>query len=97
MTTTSSGAPAVELVDLWKLFGHTKVVRGLNLQIPTGCVFGLMGPNGAGKSTTIKILMGMLRATWGHVNVLGLDVPADGIELRQRVGYVPERGERAAS
>ncbi len=90
MTTTSSGTPAVELVDLWKQFGHNNAVRGLNLQIPPGCVFGLIGPNGAGKSTTIKMLMGMLRSTWGHVNVLGLDVPAEGIELRQRVGYVPE-------
>jgi ABC-2 type transport system ATP-binding protein len=90
MSPSASGTPAVHLDDLWKIFRHTNAVRGLNLQIPPGSVFGLVGPNGAGKSTTIKMLMGMLRPTWGRVQVLGLDVLAQGIELRQRVGYVPE-------
>ncbi|MHB0959852.1 MAG: ABC transporter ATP-binding protein [Pirellulaceae bacterium] len=90
MNISSSTTAAVELVDLWKHFRRAEAVKGLNLQIPPGCVFGLIGPNGAGKSTTIKMLMGILRPTRGHARVLGLDVLAQGLELRQRVGYVPE-------
>ncbi len=90
MNMTHDAAPAVELTDLRKTFRRAEAVHGLNLQIPAGCVFGLVGPNGAGKSTTIRMLMGLLRPDQGSVRVLGLDVIKQGVELRQRVGYVPE-------
>ena len=65
-------------------------MNNLSLKIPRGSTFGLIGPNGAGKSTTIKMLMGMLSITAGEARVLGIDVAADPVEVKQRVGYVPE-------
>jgi ABC-2 type transport system ATP-binding protein len=90
MTIPSPGGPAIELVGLTKHFGRTPAVNDLSLTIPRGGAFGLIGPNGAGKSTTIKMLMGMLSITSGSARVLGVDVAADPVEVKQRVGYVPE-------
>jgi ABC-2 type transport system ATP-binding protein len=90
MTTTADHGPAIELVGLTKRFGRTPAVDDLSLQIARGSTFGLIGPNGAGKTTTIKMLMGMLRATAGQARVLGMDVFAEPVRVKQRVGYVPE-------
>lgn len=90
MTTKTDNGPAIELVGLTKRFGRTLAVDDLSLEIPRGSTFGLIGPNGAGKSTTIKMLMGMLSRTAGEVRVLGMDVLAEPVRLKQRVGYVPE-------
>ena len=90
MTTPSQDGPAIELVGLTKRFGRTLAVNNLSLTIPRGSTFGLLGPNGAGKSTTIKMLMGMLSITAGEARVLGIDVAADPVQVKQRVGYVPE-------
>lgn len=90
MTTRSDNDPAIELAGLTKCFGRTLAVDDLSLQIPRGSTFGLIGPNGAGKSTTIKMLMGMLSPTAGEVRVLGTDMFADPVWVKQRVGYVPE-------
>ena len=90
MTTPAQDGPAIELVGLTKRFGRTLAVNNLSLEIPRGSTFGLLGPNGAGKSTTIKMLMGMLAPTAGQARVLGIDVAADPMEIKQRVGYVPE-------
>jgi len=73
-----------------KRFGRTVAVNNLSLTIPRGRTFGLLGPNGAGKSTTIKMLMGMLSITAGQARMLGIDVVDDPVEIKQRVGYVPE-------
>ncbi len=90
MTAPTDKGPAIELIGLTKRFGRTLAVDRLSLTIPRGSVFGLLGPNGAGKSTTIKMLMGMLAPTDGQARVLGIDVAADPVEVKQRVGYVPE-------
>ena len=87
---TNSTGPAIETVGLSKRFGRTLAVNDLSLRIPRGSTFGLLGPNGAGKSTTIKMLMGMLSITAGTARVLGIDVAADSVRVRERVGYVPE-------
>ncbi|HJP33590.1 MAG TPA: ABC transporter ATP-binding protein [Candidatus Latescibacteria bacterium] len=71
-------------------YGSTVAVDGLTLTVDRGQVFGFLGRNGAGKTTTIKTLLGLLRPTSGSVRVLGLDPVADGVELRQRIGYVSE-------
>jgi ABC-2 type transport system ATP-binding protein len=90
MSTTVSHGPDIELLHLTKRFGRTPAVDNLSLTIPRGSTFGLLGPNGAGKSTTIKMLMGMLSITSGTTRVLGIDVTANAVEVKQRVGYVPE-------
>lgn len=90
MSTPIQNWPAIELTGLTKRFGRTLAVSDLSLTIPRGSTFGLLGPNGAGKSTTIKMLMGMLSITAGEARLLGIDVAADPIQVKQRVGYVPE-------
>jgi len=90
MIASTETGPALELIGLTKRFGRTLAVDRLSLTIPRGSVFGLLGPNGAGKSTTIRMLMGMLAPTEGQARVLGIDVTADPVEIKQRVGYVPE-------
>jgi ABC-2 type transport system ATP-binding protein len=90
MSTPADSSPAIELVGLSKRFGRTLAVDNLSLEVARGSTFGLIGPNGAGKSTTIRMLMGILRPTAGQARVLGTDVFADPVEVKQRVGYVPE-------
>jgi ABC-2 type transport system ATP-binding protein len=62
-----------------------------SLEVPAGSVFALLGENGAGKTTAIRILLGLAEADSGQSEVLGLDSSAQGLEIRRRVGYVPER------
>jgi ABC-2 type transport system ATP-binding protein len=90
MTTQADHGPAIELVGLTRRFGRTLAVDHLSLQVARGSTFGLIGPNGAGKSTAIRMLMGVLSPTAGEARVLGMDVLAEPVRLKQRVGYVPE-------
>jgi ABC-2 type transport system ATP-binding protein len=82
----------IETSDLRKHYGDTEAVRGLNLQVPAGSIFGFLGRNGAGKSTTIKVLLGMARPSSGAARVLGLPVHAQeaSVEIRRRTGFVSE-------
>lgn len=89
-TGASLTGPAIELAGLTKRFRGTLAVDNLSLTIPRGSTFGLLGPNGAGKSTTIKMLMGMLSISAGTATVLDVDVQLDPVQVKQRVGYVPE-------
>src|SRR5215475_10510220 len=66
-----------------------RALDGLSLQVEAGEVFGFLGPNGAGKTTTFKILMRMLRPTAGEARILGR--PVDDLQMRARIGYLPER------
>jgi ABC-2 type transport system ATP-binding protein len=85
---------AIEIVDLEKTYAQgvmrqqVKAVAGISLQISPGEAFGFVGPNGAGKSSTIRILVGLAKATAGSVHLFGID--ASKPEARLRVGYVPE-------
>ncbi|HUK85105.1 MAG TPA: ABC transporter ATP-binding protein [Candidatus Acidoferrum sp.] len=81
---------AVELKDVTKRYNEIVAVNNLNLSISTGEIFGLLGPNGSGKSTTLKMLLGLVPADSGSINVLGLDVQKNSVEVKQLVGYVPE-------
>ncbi|MEM0385416.1 MAG: ATP-binding cassette domain-containing protein, partial [Nitrososphaeria archaeon] len=81
--------PAVKLVDVSKRYGDLIAVEDLNLEVKRGEIFGLLGPNGSGKSTTIKIILGLVKPDSGYVNVLGINVEEDPIEVRKRIGYVP--------
>ncbi len=79
----------VSTVALTKRYGAVTAVDALSVQVPSG-VTGLIGANGAGKSTMIKMLLGLLPATTGSAQVLGLDVATEGLAIRERVGYMPE-------
>ena len=83
--------PVIELRQVHKSYGDKSVLRDMNLAVPKGAIFALLGENGAGKSTTLRILVGLLPADRGTAHVLGLDAWAKSIELRHRVGYVPEK------
>ncbi|HEY7311673.1 MAG TPA: ABC transporter ATP-binding protein [Gemmataceae bacterium] len=76
---------------LTKIFGGKIVVNRLNLSVPQGSIFALLGGNGAGKSTTIRMLTGLLPSDGGSARILGEDCWSAAIELRHRVGYVPEK------
>jgi ABC-2 type transport system ATP-binding protein len=80
--------PAVEIRGLVKRYGETEAVRGLDLEVATGEVFGFLGPNGAGKSTTINILCTLATATAGSAMVAGHDVMTEQAEVRRRIGLV---------
>lgn len=81
---------AIAIDDVSKYYRDQVALDGLSLRVPEGSVFGLLGENGAGKTTTIQILLGMIRADAGRARVLGLDPARDGLEVRRKVGYVPE-------
>jgi ABC-2 type transport system ATP-binding protein len=81
--------PLVRIDGLVKHYGKVEAVRGIDLEIQRGEVFGFLGPNGSGKSTTIRCLLGLLRPTAGHIGAFGLDATRDGVALRRRVAYVP--------
>jgi polyether ionophore transport system ATP-binding protein len=82
-------ANAISTSGLVKTFGSVRALDGLDLQVAEGEVHGFLGPNGAGKSTTIRVLLGLLRATAGEVRLLGGDPWADAVALHRRLAYVP--------
>ncbi|WP_406229662.1 ATP-binding cassette domain-containing protein [Nocardia sp. NBC_01009] len=79
----------IEVHDLHKNFGHFTALDGLDLTVSEGEIHGFLGPNGAGKSTTIRILLGILRASSGKVALLGRDPWADAVALHSEIAYVP--------
>jgi ABC-2 type transport system ATP-binding protein len=85
-----SGSLAVETSALVRKFGDFVAVDNLNLTVRKGSFFGFLGPNGAGKSTTIKMLTGLLAPTSGNIRVLGRDLQQEPLEVKRRIGVVPE-------
>ena len=81
---------AVETFDLVRRFQDFVAVDNLNLTVRRGSFFGFLGPNGAGKSTTIKMLTGLLAPTSGKIRVLGRDLSEKPLEVKRRIGVVPE-------
>jgi ABC-2 type transport system ATP-binding protein len=79
--------------DLRFRYAQREILHGLSFQIAPGEVTGLLGPNGAGKSTTIKILTGILEPGAGRVIVDGFELPRQALDLKRRIGYVPEAAE----
>lgn len=82
--------PALAIKDLVKFYGPLKALKGIDLTLDKGEVFGLLGPNGAGKSTTINIITGLAKATSGQVAVFGYDVVKDYRKSRQLIGLSPQ-------
>jgi ABC-2 type transport system ATP-binding protein len=85
-----AGMPVVDIRGLSKKYGDFDAVAALELQVPAGEIFALLGPNGAGKTTTIRMLMGILRPTSGSALIAGFDCFRDRVEVKQRVGYLPD-------
>ncbi|MBY0497311.1 MAG: ABC transporter ATP-binding protein [Cyanobacteria bacterium] len=87
----SDGA-AIETAGLWKRYDEVDALRGLDLKVPTGSIFGFLGRNGAGKTTTIKILLGMARPDKGEARVFGISSSdsAAGPEIRRRTAFVSD-------
>jgi ABC-2 type transport system ATP-binding protein len=75
---------------LSKAYKGTKVLDGLNLNVPRNSIFGFLGPNGAGKSTTIKLLLGLIRPSEGRASVFGQDIQQDSVGIRKRIGYLAQ-------
>lgn len=83
-------AKGIVIENFTKRFGKVLAVDDLSLEVPEGSIFGLLGQNGAGKTTTIQTLLNLLQPTSGQLSVLGFDSVKDSLELRRRVGYLPE-------
>ncbi len=81
----------LQLRDLKKQYSGTYVLMGINMECNAGQIIGYIGPNGAGKSTTIKILTGIISDFEGGATVLGMDIRKNPIEIKQRIGYIPEQ------
>jgi len=81
---------AVVVRGLWKRFGQQIAVAGVDLELPAGKFIGLVGPNGAGKTTTLSMVTGLLRPDQGSVEVVGHDVWRDPVEVKARIGVLPE-------
>jgi ABC-2 type transport system ATP-binding protein len=84
-------AMAIRIEKMSKRYRSNTAVDRFTLDIPAGSVFGLLGENGAGKTTTIQVLLGLIVADEGRVETLGLDPAEQGLEVRRKVGYVPEQ------
>jgi ABC-2 type transport system ATP-binding protein len=80
----------IETEGLGRYYGSQLVLQGLTLRVTAGEILGFLGPNGAGKSTTVKILTGMIKPDYGRARVAGFDVVEQPIEVKRRIGYVPE-------
>src|SRR5436190_20525724 len=80
----------LEIASVTKRFGEKIAVNELSLTVPQGAFLGLLGRNGAGKSTLIKLITGLMRPTSGSIRVLGLDALRDDLEIKRRVGVMPE-------
>src|SRR5436305_1453571 len=85
-----SSSPAISVRDLRKFYGNKAAVDGLNLTVPRGCFFGFLGPNGAGKSTTIRMLTGLIPPSAGSIELLGMLMPVQALEIKKRIGLVPD-------
>jgi ABC-2 type transport system ATP-binding protein len=85
----SANVAPIEIRGLTKNFGSVRALDGLDLTVREGEVHGFLGPNGAGKSTTIRILLGLVKADSGSVQLLGGDPWTDAVELHRQIAYVP--------
>src|SRR5262245_53243408 len=82
--------PALEVRGLTKRYGTFEAVGGLEMAMDRGEIFALLGPNGAGKTTTLRMLMGILQPSSGSASIEGLDCFRDRVEVKRRVGYLPD-------
>src|SRR5687768_9760160 len=84
-----SDSTTILMTALTKSYGSVQALRGIDLEIHDGEIFGFLGPNGAGKTTTIRCMLDLIRPTFGSIRVLGINPQADPVAVRARVGYLP--------
>ena len=82
---------AITASGLCRTFGSVVAVDGIDLDVPTGQIYGFLGPNGSGKSTTIRMMCGLLKPTAGEITVLGHDALAEAETVRRQLGYMTQR------
>jgi len=82
----------INILDLAKSYGLVPAVNGVTFSVHPGEILGFLGPNGAGKSTTVKMLTCLIRPSKGTATVAGFDILKDPLEVKRRIGYVPESG-----
>ncbi len=80
----------LQAIELTKCYSSIPAVEGVSFELKAGQILGCLGPNGSGKSTTVKMLVGLLQPTRGHVRFHGEDIHKDLVGFRKRLGYVPE-------
>ena len=81
----------ITLRQLTKRYGDFTAVAGIDLEVPRGELFGFLGPNGAGKTTTLRMIAGILRPTTGTVQIGGIDISADPVAAKMKLGFIPDR------
>jgi ABC-2 type transport system ATP-binding protein len=81
---------AIAIDNLHKIYNGLHAVDGLSVKVPEGSFFGFLGPNGAGKTTTIKMLMGLAQPDSGTIEILGMPMPEQSLEIRKVIGLVPD-------
>lgn len=82
--------PMIEVDHLSKIYGSTQAITDVTFSVEAGEILGFLGPNGAGKTTTMRILAGYLPATSGTARIAGFDVHEQSLQVRQKIGYLPE-------
>ena len=80
----------IQVRELSKHYGEVAAVQGISFGAQKGEILGFLGPNGAGKTTTMRIITGYLPPTGGTATVAGFDVVEESMEVRRRIGYLPE-------
>src|SRR5512145_2702241 len=80
----------IKVANLTKQYGRKTAVDNLSFEVNRGEIVGFLGPNGAGKTTTMRIMASYMPATGGTVTIDGLDVFRDSLQVRQKIGYMPE-------
>lgn len=83
--------PMIRLDGVAKHYGSFEAVRGIDLSVPRGAIYGFLGPNGAGKTTTIRMVAGILKPSAGRVLIGGDDISTDPESAKSRIGYIPDR------
>jgi ABC-2 type transport system ATP-binding protein len=86
----SSNTFVIQTQNLSKTYKEVVALKALDLEVPKHSIFGFLGPNGAGKTTTIKLLLGLTKPSLGSGSVFGFDIRRENIEIRSRVGYLPQ-------
>jgi len=81
---------ALNISSVSKNFGSTRALDGVSLKVEAGCVYGLLGPNGSGKSTLMRTVLDLVKPDSGEIQVYGIDVKQQPIEVKRIIGYVPE-------
>src|SRR5512135_322515 len=81
---------AIQTESLSKSFGEVQALKSLDLRVPQKSIFAFLGPNGAGKTTTIKLLLGLTNPTSGGGKIFGQDILKDSVDIRAKIGYLPQ-------